>query len=164
MTEDFVLLNGDTIFEPRVLEQLLESARAAITVTIDQKDDGYDDDDMKVRLDGRRLVAIGKTLPPEHSHGESIGMLCFRGTGVRTFRDTLERTIRKPDSLRAWYLSVVNELAQKVAVETANIRGLWWREVDGLEDLDDARASFPSESFEIAPIRKRPGLRAAAAP
>jgi choline kinase len=164
MTEDFVLLNGDTIFEPRVLEHLLESARAAITVTIDQKNDGYDDDDMKVRLDGRRLVAIGKTLPPEHSHGESIGMLCFRGTGVRTFRDALERTIRKPDALRAWYLSVVNELAQRVAVETANIHGLWWREVDGLDDLDDARASFPSQAFEPQSARRRAGRRAATAP
>ena len=148
MSEDFVLLNGDTIFEARVLERLLASARAAITVTIDQKDGGYDDDDMKVCLDGRRLVAIGKTLPPEKSHGESIGILCFRGTGVRTFKDALERTIRRPDALRAWYLSVVNELAQRVAVETANIHGLWWREVDGREDLDDARASYPSAAAE----------------
>lgn len=148
MTEDFVLLNGDTIFEPRVLEQLLESARPAITVTIDQKDGGYDDDDMKVCLDGRRLLAIGKTLPPERSHGESIGMLCFRGTGVRTFRDALDRSIRRPDALRAWYLSVVDELAQRVAVETANIHGLWWREVDGREDLEDARASYPGAASE----------------
>lgn len=150
MSEDFVLLNGDTIFEQRVLEQMLESARAAITVTIDQKHSGYDDDDMKVQLDGRRLLAIGKTLPPERSHGESIGMLCFRGTGVRTFRDTLERTIRRPDALRAWYLSVVNDLAQRVAVETATIHGLWWREVDSREDLEDARASYPGAAAELS--------------
>ncbi len=162
MTEDFLLLNGDTIFEPRVLEQLLESARPAITVTIDQKADGYDDDDMKVRLDGRRLLAIGKTLPPEQSHGESIGMLCFRGTGVRTFRDALERTIRRPDALRAWYLSVVNELAQRVAIETANIHGLWWREVDGREDLEEARASYLRLAPEIQTGEPRPAARRAA--
>ena len=50
MTEDFILLNGDTVFEPSVLQQLLTSPEAPVTLTIDQKDTAYDDDDMKVSL------------------------------------------------------------------------------------------------------------------
>ena len=140
MTGDFVLLNGDTLFEDRVLERVLAS-RAALAVTIDQKD-SYDDDDMKVSLDGTRLRAIAKTLPRETVNGESIGLLSFRGAGVRTFRDALEEAIRRPDSLRAWYLSVVNELARRTRIETVNVRGLWWREIDALEDLRGVRGSY----------------------
>jgi choline kinase len=61
---------------------------------------------------------------------------------VRIFRDALEEAIRRPDSLRAWYLSVVNELAQRTRVETVNVRGLWWREIDAPEDLEEVRESY----------------------
>jgi choline kinase len=37
MNGDFVLLNGDTLFEDRVLQRLLESPPAPITVTIDTR-------------------------------------------------------------------------------------------------------------------------------
>lgn len=156
MHEDFVLLNGDTIFEDRVLRRLIGGPPAPITVTIDHKTE-YDSDDMKVSVDETgRLLAIGKTLKPEMVNGESIGMLCFRGSGPKIFRDALERTIRRPDALKAWYLSVINELAQEVAVDTASVRGFWWREIDSPEDLEEAQRSFrartgaPEEAAGVA--------------
>ena len=142
MSGDFVLLNGDTLFEDSVLQRLLESPRAPITVTIDHKE-RYDDDDMKVSVapDGR-LLAIGKRLPAETVGGESIGMLCFRGSGVKSFRDELDVAVRRSEGLRAWYLSVVNSMAPRVPVATVSIDGLWWREIDSRADLDGVRASF----------------------
>ncbi len=141
MNEDFLLLNGDTLFEDRVLRQVLDGPPSPISVTIDHKS-SYDDDDMKVSIDeDGRLLAIGKTLKPEMVNGESIGLLCFRGSGVKTFREVLERTIREPGALRAWYLSVVNDMAQSHAVDTVSIRGLWWREIDSHDDLEDVRRS-----------------------
>jgi choline kinase len=50
--------------------------------------------------------------------------------------------MRQPESLRNWYLSVVNELAQKIAVQTTSIEGLWWSEIDSPEDLDAVRGHF----------------------
>jgi choline kinase len=142
MHEDFVLANGDTLFQPDVLRRLLGSAPAPITVTIDHKR-GYDEDDMKVSLDDDgRLLAIGKNLKPEFVHGESIGLLSMRGAGVRRFREAVERTMRAPEGLRAWYLSVVNTLAQEGVVQTASIRGMWWQEIDSPEDLEDAHRSL----------------------
>jgi choline kinase len=144
MDRDFVLLNGDTIFEDRVLHRLLERPSSPITVAIDHKA-SYDEDDMKVSVnDEGRLLAVGKTLKPEVVNGESIGMLCFRGSGPRYFRSVIERTMREPDALKLWYLSVVNEIAQDTTVDTASVRSLWWREIDELTDLEEARRSFPS--------------------
>ena len=128
MTGDFVLLNGDTLFEELLLRRVLDARATPIAVTIDRKA-VYDDDDMKVSLDGAgRLSAIGKTLPPETVHGESIGLLMFRGPGVVAFRGALENSVRKPDALKLWYLSVINELARRMAVNTTSIEGLWWQE------------------------------------
>ena len=141
MNEDFLLLNGDTVFEDRVLRRVLDAPPAPISVTIDHKS-RYDDDDMKVSIDEEgRLLAIGKTLKPEMVNGESIGLLCFRESGVKAFREALERIIREPGALRSWYLSVVNDMAQDHAVDTVTVRGLWWREIDSREDLEDVRKS-----------------------
>jgi len=143
MDEDFLLLNGDTLFEDRVVQRVLDEPTGPVTVTVDHKRE-YDDDDMKVSLDEEgRLLAIGKTLKPEMVSGESIGMLRFRGAGPKIFRTALERSIRLPGALDAWYLSVINELAQDVPVDTASIRGLWWREIDDRRDLEEVRRSLP---------------------
>jgi choline kinase len=129
-----VLLNGDTLFEPAILGRLLQAPPAPITVTIDRKAH-YDDDDMKVSLDGLRLLAIGKTLSPERTHGESIGMLLFRGDGGARFAAGVEAVLRRPDGLKRWYLSVIDALAAETEVRVASIEGLSWGEIDFPADV-----------------------------
>jgi len=139
MSDDFLLLNGDTLFEDAVLATVLESS-ASIAVAVDAKS-GYDDDDMKVSIDASgRLLAIDKSMPIAMIGGESIGLLSFRGSGPKMFTSALEEAVRRPEALRQWYLSVIHSIAQTAAVETASIAGLWWREIDSPSDLDGARA------------------------
>jgi choline kinase len=95
----------------------------------------YDADDMKVELDGCRLVRIGKDLLPDQIDGESIGMILFRGQGPKMFRDALERTLRTPSAQRKWYLSVIDEMARSMPVWTCSMKGLRWCEVDYHADL-----------------------------
>jgi len=138
MDRDFIVLNGDTLFETEVLRRLLASPRAPITVTIDRKE-SYDADDMKVRLEGTRLAEIGKTLPLERVDGESIGMLLFRDTGPRLFATAVDRAMRMADGVRWWYLKVIDTLAATGAVQTVSIEGLEWGEVDYAPDLARAQ-------------------------
>jgi choline kinase len=139
MTGDFLLLNGDTLFEPAVLGTLLAEADAPVTVTIDVKE-RYDDDDMKVSLDeGRRLRAIGKALPPDSVHGESIGMLLFLGGGGAGFAAKMGEILREPDGARHWYLSVIDRMARAGAgIGTVPIVGHQWGEVDYPHDAERA--------------------------
>jgi len=142
MDDDFLLLNGDTLFDDEVLRTVLEGPRSPITVTINHKSE-YDDDDMKVTVDpDGRLRAIGKKIPRNQVDGESIGMLLFRDAGVREWRETLDRTIRRPDALNSWYLSVVNEMAQSLRIATTAITGMWWQEIDSPRDLEAARKAY----------------------
>jgi len=137
MDRDFLLLNGDTLFEPAVLSRLIEDARAPITVTIDRKSE-YDADDMKVRTDGDHLSEIGKTLPPERVNGESIGFLAFRGEGPALFRNAVDETMRTPEGLKWWYLKVIDMLARQGHVGIVSIEGLQWGEIDFPQDLERA--------------------------
>lgn len=137
MTGDFVLMNGDTISEPAVLERLLKTAKSPITVTIDRKDN-YDADDMKVSVEGDRLLDIGKTLTSDVTNGESIGMLYFKGEGPALFRNAVETVMKRPEGLKLWYLSVIAEIARGGHVGVASIEGLEWGEVDFPADVDRA--------------------------
>ena len=153
MTDDFILLNGDTVFEDDLLHRVLEAPQTPIAVTVDRKPE-YDADDMKTTLDtDGRLLAIGKQLPLHTVDGESIGMLRFQGIGVQAYRDALDLAMHQPESLSNWYLSVVNELAQKIAIQTISIEGLWWSEIDLPEDLDGVRGHFLQHGNHLDPTK-----------
>ncbi len=132
-----LLLNGDTLFEPELLRAVLDAPAAPIAVTIDRKP-RYDADDMKVSLDGTRLRAIGKTLPAERVHGESIGLLMFHGDGGARFTAGVEAALRRPDSLKRWYLSVIDALAAETEVRAVSIEGFAWGEIDFPADVAHA--------------------------
>lgn len=138
MAGDFLLLNSDTLFSAPVLRKLLASDRVDVTIAIDHKD-RYDSDDMKVELDGTRLVDIGKTLEENRVSGESIGMLLFRDNGPRHFVEALDSAMENEAALKHWYLSVIAAMAGAMTIETANIRGLDWCEIDYPHDVGIAR-------------------------
>lgn len=123
LTGDVALINGDTLFEPAVLAKAKAEAARPITVTVDSKA-VYDADDMKVHLLGDRVLRIGKTLPPEATSAESIGMLVFKGLGGPLFATAIETVIAQPGGVSRWYLSAVDDLAAKGMVGAAAIDGL----------------------------------------
>ncbi len=130
-----LLLNGDTLFGPGVAEQLLGAPPADITVTIDRKP-AYDADDMKVLTEGGRLRAIGKTI--EAYDAESIGFLRFSPEGAAKFVAGVEQVLQKPEGLKRWYLSVIDELARSgVDVRVCSVEGLEWGEMDFPQDVDN---------------------------
>ncbi len=152
MQDEFLILNGDTLFEPAALHRLLTSPEAPLTLVINEKD-AYDDDDMKVSLsDAGRLVAVGKDLDPRIVDGESIGLMLFQREGAERFRKVVEATIRRDDAIKRWYLQVVNEMAQESPVSSVAITGLWWGELDSPEDFAELRVALGGGDKEEARV------------
>ena len=141
MDGDFILLNGDTLFEPSLLDTVLRSEPAPVTLTVDYKD-SYDNDDMRVELNASMVKSVSKTLPDEHTMAESIGLLYFRGEGPALFREHLDRQMKQGTGLRLWFLSVVDALAKQSLVRACSINGHRWCEIDFKRDLDNAEAVF----------------------
>jgi len=162
MNEDFILLNGDTLFVTPVLEKLLTAPLAPLTMAINHKPE-FDDDDMKVTLESDgRLRAVGKALDLSTVDAESIGLMLFRGHGVDTFCEALDAAVRSPEALNAWYLSVVNALADSLEIQTLAIGDHWWGEVDSHEDLASVRDVLNRHASENPqlPRARPPGDRA----
>jgi len=142
MDGNFLLLNGDTIFDVSLLKQVLESEPAPITLSIDYKK-VYDADDMKVQLDNKGLVKhVNKTLPEDQIDAESIGLIYFRSNGPILFRDAVEDALRYPTELKSWYLTIIDKLAGKSLVNVCSISGHRWCEIDYSSDLTKAQELF----------------------
>ena len=142
MTGDFLLLNGDTVIEPALLKQVLNSASAPITLSVDYKN-AYDADDMKVQLDTNGWVKqVSKIVPPHQVDAESIGLVYFREQGPQIFSQAVESALRHPAELKSWYLSIIDALAKQHLVNSCSVKGYRWCEIDFIEDLARAGMIF----------------------
>ncbi|KIO50442.1 sugar phosphate nucleotidyltransferase [Nitrosospira sp. NpAV] len=142
MDYDFLLLNGDTIFDEALLIQVLNSASAPITLSVSHKPI-YDADDMKVQLDENGWVKhVSKSLSADQVDCESIGLIFFRENGPQLFRNAVEDALRDQAKLKYWYLSIVDGLAAKQLVNTYSVPGHLWCEIDFIGDLAKAEALF----------------------
>lgn len=108
MDDDFILMNGDDIFRPCVLEGLLE-VKAEISMIIDRKDK-YEEDDMKVITRGNRVFEVSKEITPDKANGESIGIMKFQSTGIEKFISTLEKMVRNKKYLGTFYLAALQQI------------------------------------------------------
>jgi len=136
-----ILLNGDTLFESEVVRRLLASPPGPVTIVVNVKP-GYDDDDMKVRVERGLVSAIGKDLDADEARGEAIGMTLLRSDGAALIRDAFEQLVRRFGQQRAYYTTAIGELARRGLVRACSMEGLWWGEIDSLEDLESVRKAL----------------------
>jgi len=142
MTGDFLILNGDTVIEPALVAQVLNSKPTPITLSVDYKN-AYDADDMKVQLDPDGWVKqVSKIIPPHQVNAESIGLVYFREQGPQIFSQAVESALRHPAELKSWYLSIIDALAKQHLVNSCSVKGYRWCEIDFIEDLAKAGMIF----------------------
>jgi choline kinase len=142
MADGFILINGDDVFTPRILQRLLEARGADIRVCVDRKA-AYDADDMKVAVEGERLLAINKAMSSEDASGESIGIMGFSPRGAERLCAELEAMVRFDSAMKDWFTKAIERIAQSdFPVGIADVQGLPWAEVDFPDDLAHVRANI----------------------
>ncbi len=135
--EASLLLNGDTLFEDGVLDDLLAAEPVPIVIAIDRKPH-YDADDMKIMTTDTRLRRIGKDLA--QADGEAIGITLLRGAGRALFLRHVAALLTAPGGERALYPEALDALAAQGQVSVRSIHGRRWIEIDTPHDLAAAEA------------------------
>jgi L-glutamine-phosphate cytidylyltransferase len=139
LTGDVVVLNGDTLFDWRILWSLEAPRDERVTLTIDRKG-YYDQDDMKVRLNGRHVAAVTKQIHREDADAESIGMIRFQNGGAALMREALRRRLNTENGVHQFYLQAIQDIVdigEEVGVH--DVAGKMWRELDFPSDLTNLR-------------------------
>lgn len=110
---DFMITNGDNIFEKEVFRDLARKNQSGIFLTIVKKDK-YRDDDMKVIIGNHGIEKISKSILNEEAHGESVGLSFVSGEKfIKIFRDTLEEVAKDKEYLNKFWLEVFNKISDR---------------------------------------------------
>ena len=131
---DFVVINADTIFNYKILNNLMLSKDNISVVVDDYIESPLDDDAMKVTIKNGAIIDIRKTIPEKDTMGDAIGIYRFLNDGVsllfNEIQNCLENNIN--DQL---FTHAVNNLSSKTKVTPISTDRNTWFEIDSLEDL-----------------------------
>ncbi len=134
MNEDFITINGDDIFNPTIIENLLKSPEQ-ITMVVDYKEK-YDEDDMKIIHERSLVRKVSKQIPISEANGESVGIIKFTGLGRKIYVDTLESMVRQKENINLFYLSAIQTIIDKgYSVHMSECSPDHWGELDFHPDL-----------------------------
>lgn len=131
----FVLLNCDLLFDPQILDQVVEESGNVLAY---DSTSSRGREQTKVAIRQRRVVDIGKDLPASSARGESLGMLKFDEAGSAAMFKTADELIQGGHE-NAWVIEATRVVCGLVPLYGLNVAGQAWTEIDFPYDLDVAR-------------------------
>ena len=143
----FCLLNGDTVYDPALVAGGLARVRTGLNLFVEPVD-APETDDMLVRIEGERVVAVSKALPPSLGRHRSLGFVA--GDGREGYAHALDRVIREVEGAQSFHHAVVDRLAHEGVVHPVRFEGGLWSEIDRPEDIARwAAGPDPTASIEL---------------
>jgi choline kinase len=134
--EEVLILNGDVLFHPVIARALVRRSRSALAY---DSCSGRRQEQMKLIIRGGGLAAMSKTLAPDRSCGENVGMIRLSGAATEATVETAGRLVAAGRT-RDWLATAINRVAREHRIDCMDVAGLPWTEIDFAADLDDARA------------------------
>lgn len=162
----FVVLNCDVLFHPVLLSDLLASRHenALLLGYREPSQPPYGEEEMKVKVQGGRVLDMSKTMDPAEADGENLGIVKFGASGARALVEIMDGLIAE-GGLRDWAPRAFTAFAQTHPLFAVGTRGRPWIEIDFPEDYDRAvREILPTIEREpcdttCARVATSPGLR-----
>lgn len=142
MDRDMILLNGDVLFDPRVIQRVAEG-RDPANMAVEVKPCG--DEEVKVVVDDSgRIHEIGKEIDPERTLGEFIGVAHFSAPFTNALYRSLDALVRTPEGQQAYYERAIESILSTTHAQAVDVTELPCVEIDFPEDYERARKDiFP---------------------
>jgi choline kinase len=139
LLDGFVVMNCDVLLHPHLLDDLL-TARYDDALLVAYQDDDQSplgDEEMKVQTRRGRVVDISKTMRPDATDGENVGVVKFGAEGARLLTSILDQRVAA-GGLRDWAPRAFAEFARIRPLHAIGTRGYPWTEIDFPEDYQRA--------------------------
>lgn len=131
----FILLNCDLFFDPEILGRVMEEPGNVLAY---DSTSSRGREQTKVAIKQRRVVDLGKDLPPSSARGESLGLLKFDEDGAKAIVRMADSLVRDAQE-KAWVIEATRAICGQVEIYGINVAGHAWAEIDFPHDLDVAR-------------------------
>jgi choline kinase len=133
--KDVMVVNSDVVVAPDVYARVAE-AEGDLVLAVEKRM-RLDAEDMRVQLQGRKVLAIGKGLPMGLSHGEFAGVSLLRPDAARAYLHVATETEWR-SATKIYYEDVYGAMIPLVRVTAATVREGEYAEVDEPSNVPDA--------------------------
>jgi choline kinase len=145
---EFFVMNGDTVFNPASLRQLLDAPSDDVHLLV-SRPDLIRDDAVKVVTSDGWLLNLGKEIETESANGESMGIMRLLSDGTRDAALLIDRMLRMPGGHRLQWnrlLRVMVDEGRPVSVGERPVTD--WFEIDRISDLELTRRRIGEAASE----------------
>jgi 2-aminoethylphosphonate-pyruvate transaminase len=153
---ELLVVDGDLIADDKIIGAVVDDARDTV-LAIDRARVMGDEEVKVVIDDAGRVTRIGKALPAGAAHGEFLGLARYSARAAADLFAIADEMVREGDRT-AWYEDAIARLLDRHPVETVDVSGLPWVEVDFLGDYVEALRMF-GDPERAAAIAAMPGIR-----
>ena len=139
--DSFVYFNADVLFDYRIVKRLCGREETSNLACIPGL---CGEEEVKVIVENRRIVEIGKKIPKERCYGEFIGIAKFDRRDNGRFAEILDECIKDKSTWNSFFEYAVNFLVKETEIKAVDISDLPATEIDFPQDLKRAREEvFP---------------------
>lgn len=131
-SSDVLVVNSDVVVHPDVYRRVAET-HGDLVLAVEKKL-VLDDEDMRVRLQGDRVLGIGKSLKRAYSHGEYDGVSLLRSEAAKRYLEISNR-LEWTQDVQGYYEDVYAAMTDLVDVRAAFVNEGEYAEVDTPEDV-----------------------------
>jgi choline kinase len=156
LSSGFVVLNCDVLFPHQLLSDLLAAGSEDALLMAPRRGAVYSDEEMKIRVRGRCVAEIAKTIGAEDADGENVGIAKFGAVGAAMLIEQAEAVITG-GGVREWLPRAFAAFAQRRPLHVVETRGYPWTEIDFPGDYRRACAEvLPAVvTLDAARVRRR---------
>jgi L-glutamine-phosphate cytidylyltransferase len=139
LSDGFVVLNADVLFDPQLLKDLLGARYedALLVAYCDETAPSLGEEEMKVQVRGGRVRDISKKMNPRKADGENVGIVKFGPAGAALLAEKMTELVAS-GALRDWAPRAFREFALTRPLYAISTRGLPWIEIDFPDDYSRA--------------------------
>ena len=140
LDDDFIFLHADTLCDKSIFDRLIQ-LEADVNLPVEYKK--CDDEAMKVRSEGGKLVEITKQMPVEAAEGEFIGVASFRKEVLDVLKQKVKEVLADGD-FASYFEGAIQRMIDETEcdIKPFDIGNAPWAEIDFKEDYDRAVTLF----------------------
>jgi choline kinase len=141
LTEDFIFIHADTIFDESILDDLISADNAAITLPVDFKT--CVEEEMKVITENGNVQVINKSIELELAEGEFIGVAKINKSIIHALKNAVIEELKEKASHQDYFEAALQNLVDKNhLIKCISTENRPWIEIDFPEDYVTAKNMF----------------------
>ena len=138
LKEKIAIINADTLFHKKILENLINSRYEAALAIDDTIPIPLPDEAMKATIENKKIVDVSKTILPEKTNGDAIGIYKFSGKSLKVLINELDNLVSN-SATKQLFTYAVRNILNKVDIFSVSTEGRSWIEIDDQNDLNMAQ-------------------------